>query len=178
MPTTRSTSFAPRAALIATAAAVAMLAFLQARPAASHTTATKRPVVATATTGLGRILVDSRGHTLYLFEKDKKGMSACAGNCATYWPPLIATGKPLPRTGVNASLLGTTKRADGRQQVTYHHHPLYTFAKDTNKGQTNGEELDAFGAAWYAISPAGAKVDKANDDSHASSPPINDYSGS
>ena len=54
---------------------------------------------------------------------------------------------------------GTTKRADGRLQVTYNHHPLYTFVKDTAKGQTNGEHLDAFGAEWYAVSSAGAKVE-------------------
>ena len=61
--------------------------------------------------------------------------------------------------GAKASLLGTTKRADGRLQVTYNHHPLYTFVKDTRKGQTNGEEVDAFGAEWYALSPAGTKVE-------------------
>ena len=52
------------------------------------------------------------------------------------------------------------KRADGRLQVTYNHHPLYTFVKDTGKGQTNGEDIDAFGAEWYAVSAAGAKVEK------------------
>ena len=52
------------------------------------------------------------------------------------------------------------KRADGRRQVTYEHHPLYTFVKDTGKGQTNGEGIDAFGGEWYAVSAAGAKVEK------------------
>ena len=66
-----------------------------------------------------------------------------------------------PTAGAKASLLGTTKRKDGRRQVTYNHHPLYTFVKDTKKGQTNGEALDAFGAEWYAVSSAGAKVEKA-----------------
>ena len=56
--------------------------------------------------------------------------------------------------------MGTTRRADGRLQVTYNHHPLYTFVKDTRKGQTNGEELDVFGAEWYAVSAAGARVEK------------------
>jgi predicted lipoprotein with Yx(FWY)xxD motif len=116
--------------------------------------------VAVASSGLGRILVDARGRTLYLFGKDKHGKSACAGQCAAFWPPLIASGKPLAIAGAKASLLGTTKRADGRLQVTYNHHPLYRFVKDTKKGQTNGEEVDAFGAQWYALSPAGAKVEK------------------
>jgi predicted lipoprotein with Yx(FWY)xxD motif len=116
--------------------------------------------VAVASSGLGRVLVDGRGRTLYLFEKDKHGKSACAGQCAGFWPPLIARGKPLATAGAKASLLGTTKRADGRLQVTYNHHPLYTFVKDTSKGQTNGEAVRAFGAEWYAVSAAGVKVEK------------------
>ena len=68
-------------------------------------------------------------------------------------------GKPVATGGAKTSLLGTTKRADGRLQVTYNHHPLYTFVKDTRKGQTNGEEIAAFGAKWYALSPAGTKVE-------------------
>jgi predicted lipoprotein with Yx(FWY)xxD motif len=124
------------------------------------------PVVSTAKTNLGRILVDSRGHTLYLFQKDKNGKSACAGQCAAFLPPLIAAGKPRAGAGTKASLLGTTKRADGRLQVTYNHHPLYAFLKDTKKGQTNGEGVNAFGANWYAVSPAGAKVV-----SHTAPPP-------
>ncbi|MFI5054524.1 MAG: hypothetical protein ACHQDE_09205, partial [Acidimicrobiia bacterium] len=70
-------------------------------------------------------------------------------------------------SGAKASLLGTTRRADGRLQVTYNHHPLYTFVKDTGKGQTNGEALNAFGADWFAVSAAGAKV--ANNDAANSS---------
>ena len=114
--------------------------------------------VSVASTGLGRILVDGRGHTLYLFARDKRGKSACAGACAGFWPPLIAAGKPFAGHGVKRALLGTTKRPDGRLQVTYNHHPLYTFAKDVRKGDTNGEELATFGARWYALSAAGAKV--------------------
>ena len=118
--------------------------------------------VAVASSGLGRILVDGRGRTLYLFEKDKHGKSTCTGQCAGFWPPLIASGKPLAAAGAKASLLGTIKRPDGRLQVTYNHHPLYTFVKDKRKGQTNGEAVNAFGAEWYALSPAGAKVEKSN----------------
>ena len=92
--------------------------------------------------------------------KDKQGKSACAGKCAGFRPPLIASGKPLATAGAKSSLLGTTKRGDGRLQVTYNHHPLYTFVQDTRKGQTNGEEVSAFGAEWYAISTTGAKIAK------------------
>ena len=77
-----------------------------------------------------------------------------------YWPPLITSGKPRAGAGVKASRLGTTKRSDGRLQATYNHHPLYTFVKDTKKGQTTGEGLNIFGAEWYALSPTGSKVER------------------
>jgi predicted lipoprotein with Yx(FWY)xxD motif len=161
--TTRAATTGP--SLIATAAAfaaLAALALLLLHPSAGQAAPANGPVVSTASTSLGRILVDSRGHTLYLFQKDTNGKSACAGQCASFWPPLIASGKPLAGAGAKASLLGTTKRADGRMQVTYDHHPLYTFVKDTKKGQTNGEALSAFGAKWYAVSPGGARVVKSS----------------
>ena len=116
--------------------------------------------VAVANSGLGRILVDGRGHTLYLFAKDKNGRSSCSGQCVKFWPPLITSGKPRAAAGAKASLLGTTRRADGRLQVTYNRHPLYTFVQDTSKGQTNGEGVNAFGAEWDALSVAGAQVEK------------------
>ncbi len=156
--------------LLGVTAIVAMAAMTGAALATTHTTtglsdratrsASGGVKVAVANTALGRVLVDGRGRTLYLFGKDKHGRSACSAKCAGFWPPLIASGKPLATAGAKASLLGTTKRPDGRLQVTYNHHPLYTFVKDTRKGQTNGEELDVFGAEWYAVSAAGAKVEK------------------
>jgi predicted lipoprotein with Yx(FWY)xxD motif len=149
-----------RRALIASAAVLGTLACAVVPAAASHAAGSKGPVVSTATTSLGRILVDARGHTLYLFGKDRNGKSACSGACAAAWPPLIATAKPRAGAGAEASRLGTTRRADGRLQVTYNRHPLYTFVKDTTKGQTNGEGLNAFGATWNALSAAGAKVTK------------------
>jgi predicted lipoprotein with Yx(FWY)xxD motif len=124
--------------------------------------------IAVANSGLGRILVDGRGHTLYLFAKDKRGKSSCAGQCASFWPPLITSGKPRAAAGAKASLLGTTRRADGRLQVTYNHHPLYTFVQDTSKGQTNGEGVNAFGAEWDALSAAGAQIAKTSSTSNPS----------
>jgi predicted lipoprotein with Yx(FWY)xxD motif len=146
--------------LIAAAAALAALAaaIFVLNPSKTDAAGTAGSVVSTRSTSLGRILVNSRGHTLYLFGKDKNGKSACTGMCATFWPPLIAAGKPRVAGGAKASLLGTTKRADGRLQVTYNRHPLYTFVKDKQKSQTNGEGLTAFGGQWNAVSPAGAKV--------------------
>ncbi len=165
MPTRHHSTAAPRLGFIATAAALAALAavaFLLLRPGAGNAAQSSGAMVSTAKTSLGRILVNSSGRTLYLFGKDKNGKSSCSGMCASFWPPLITTGKPRAGTGAKASLLGTTKRADGRMQVTYNHHPLYTFKKDTKKGQTNGEGLSAFGATWYAVSPAGARVVKSS----------------
>ena len=157
---TRAATLRPsRIATAAALAALAALALILQHPG-SRAAGAKGPIVSTGSTSLGRILIDPRGRTLYLFGKDKSGKSACAGQCATFWPPLIASGKPLAASGVKASMLGTTKRADGRMQVTYNHHPLYTFVKDTKKGQTNGEGVIAFGAQWHAVSPAGIGVPK------------------
>jgi predicted lipoprotein with Yx(FWY)xxD motif len=107
---------------------------------------------------LGKILVDSRGHTLYLFSKDTRTKSACTGACATAWPPLRANGKLSAGSGVAASKLRTIKRSDGKAQVTYNGHPLYGFVMDTKAGQTKGEDFVAFGGTWFAVSPAGKKV--------------------
>jgi predicted lipoprotein with Yx(FWY)xxD motif len=126
---------------------------------ASARSATAATRVGVASSRLGRIIVDGKGRTLYLFEKDKRGRSACYGQCATYWPPLITHGKPVARPGVKRSLLGTTRRANGSQQVTYAGHPLYRFALDTKPGQTKGEGLNDFGAGWDVLSPAGTKIE-------------------
>jgi predicted lipoprotein with Yx(FWY)xxD motif len=147
--------------VIAAAALTALAAVLYLlHPQTTHAATAKGAVVSTAKTSLGRIIVKSNGRTLYLFGKDRNGKSACSGQCATFWPPLITSGKPRVNGGARASLVGTTKRTDGRLQVTYNHHPLYTFVKDTKAGQTNGEGVNAFGGTWNAVSPAGAKVAK------------------
>jgi predicted lipoprotein with Yx(FWY)xxD motif len=73
---------------------------------------------------------------------------------------VIAHGKPVVAGGAKASLIGTVKRADGRLQLTYNHHPLYTFAEDTKPRQTNGEGVSAFGANWYVVSKKGSKIQK------------------
>jgi predicted lipoprotein with Yx(FWY)xxD motif len=122
---------------------------------ASSSSTTK---VGTASSNLGRILVDRHGRTLYLFARDKRGKSACSGACAAYWPPLIASSKPRAFAGAKQSLLGRTRRSDGRMQVTYRHHPLYRYAGDMGRGQTNGQSLDDFGGEWWVLSPAGNKI--------------------
>ena len=114
--------------------------------------------VAAHSSKFGRILVDSHRRSLYVFQRDMRGKSMCYGACASNWPPLIASAKLRAGTGAKASLLGTTRRKDGRRQVTYKGHPLYTFSLDTKPGQTKGEGLNFFGGVWNLVSPAGAKV--------------------
>jgi predicted lipoprotein with Yx(FWY)xxD motif len=111
-----------------------------------------------ATTGLGKTLVDAQGRTLYLFKKDSATTSACTGACASAWPPVRANGKPTAGSGANTSLLGTTTRSDGAPQVTYNGHPLYLFVMDTKPGDTNGQGVTAFGAAWFALSAPGNQL--------------------
>jgi predicted lipoprotein with Yx(FWY)xxD motif len=108
---------------------------------------------------LGPILVDSKGFTLYDFHKDKGGKSACYGACAGTWPPLTTSGAPQATSGAEKAQLGTTKRSDGTMQVTYAGHPLYTYAADTKPGDTKGQDIDSFGAEWYALQPSGAEAE-------------------
>ena len=115
--------------------------------------------VGLANTPLGRIVVDGNGRTLYLFEKDRNRRSACYGQCATYWPPLLTHGKPVARSGVKQSLLGMSRRANGSEQVTYAGHPLYRYVQDQKPGQTTGEGLQLYGGGWDALSPAGKKIE-------------------
>jgi predicted lipoprotein with Yx(FWY)xxD motif len=124
--------------------------------------------VGVSTTGVGKVLVDSKGHTLYLFEKDSGTESACAGACASAWPPLLAKGEPTAAGGAKASLVATTKRSDGASQVTYNGHPLYLFAGDSSAGDTNGQGISAFGARWYVLSPAGNQVTASGSSSRGS----------
>ena len=126
--------------------------------AASVTRSSRRPTVQVRRTGLGKILVDSRGRTLYLFKKDTGGKSSCSGSCAVNWPPLLATGRPTAGSGIKASKLGTTRRSNGKTQVVYNRHPLYRFIGDEKPGNTNGEGLTAFGARWFVVSPAGNEI--------------------
>lgn len=141
-------------ALVATAAFASIAAAL----ALASGTTTGRATVSVAKSPLGRILVDGKGITLYDFAKDKGGKSTCYGACAALWPPLIAKGRPVAGTGVRASLLGTTKRSDGKLEVTYNGHPLYYFVTDRKPGQTTGQGVNQFGAPWWVISPAGKEI--------------------
>ena len=129
-------------------------------PIAASATRVAAAAVGVGHTSLGRVIVDSKGRTLYLFEKDTSRHSACSGQCAQYWPPLLTHGAPVARTGLKKSLLGKIKRANGSQQVTYAGHPLYLYVGDSKPGQTNGEGSQEFGAGWDVLSPSGKKIER------------------
>lgn len=127
--------------------------------AASATSNSSSTIGVSDVGGLGKVLVDSQGRTVYLFEKDTGPTSMCSGACAQEWPPVTASGKPTGGAGLTASMLGTTKRSDGTTQVTYNDHPLYRFSGDSSPGDANGQNLDFFGGKWYVLSSAGDKVE-------------------
>ncbi len=174
MPTThprfsRSTSAGgKRPSILLGAAAFGLLAGLAASGCASSnaspasappsTVNGPAPTVDVAQTGLGSILVDSQGRTLYLFQKDSGTTSACTGACAAAWPPLRVTGRPTAGSGTTASLLQTATRSDGNPQVTYNGHPLYLYVGDQKTGDTNGQGVTAFGGGWYTLTPAGTQI--------------------
>src|SRR5438128_3392060 len=145
--------------LTALAAAATVAAFTATLAGATGATS-RGATLKIARTPLGRILVDSRGITLYDFPKDKGTTSSCYGACAALWPPLTTKGKPIAGRGVRASLLGTTKRKDGKLEVTYNRHPLYFFVSDRKPGQTTGQGLNQFGAPWWVLSPAGKEIQR------------------
>jgi predicted lipoprotein with Yx(FWY)xxD motif len=115
----------------------------------------QRPSVAVARSRLGRILVDARGRTLYLFTKDRHGRSACTGRCTRVWPPALVSGRPTAGAGVAKGMLRTRRRTDGRRQLVYNAHPLYTLTADTAPGQIEGQ---GFEGTWFVVSPGGRGV--------------------
>jgi predicted lipoprotein with Yx(FWY)xxD motif len=126
--------------------------------AKSPAKAKKAATVHLRNTKLGRIVVDAKGRTLYLFEKDKRGRSACYGACAGGWPPLLVRGKPTAGAGISKARLGTTRRRGGARQVTLGGHPLYRFVVDKKPGDVKGQDSHAFGADWYVVDGKGRKV--------------------
>jgi predicted lipoprotein with Yx(FWY)xxD motif len=145
-------------ALAAVAGCIAIIAPASAQPAQ----ATTKAKLQVRTVKLGRILVDGKGLTLYLFEKDKGGKSACSGSCAKEWAPLLTSGKAVAGKGISASKIGSTKRKNGSIQVTYAGHPLYHYDDDHKPGQTEGQGSNAFGAEWYVLAPSGKKLEKSS----------------
>jgi predicted lipoprotein with Yx(FWY)xxD motif len=140
-----------------------------ASPSPPKTSGGQAATVGVANTGVGQVVVNSQGMTLYLFKADRGTKSACTGACAGAWPPLVVQGKPAVGSGLNASLVGTTTRNEGATQVTYHGHPLYLFGQDHKAGEANGQGVAAFGAAWFALNSSGNEVTAQSSNSGGSS---------
>jgi predicted lipoprotein with Yx(FWY)xxD motif len=117
------------------------------------------PTISVRSTAYGKILVNSKGDTLYLWAKDKNDKSACSGGCLAVWPFVLISGKPTAGSGVNAKLLGTIK-VKGGNEVTYNKHPLYTYVSDVKPGIISGEGNKSFGAPWWLVSTAGDAITK------------------
>lgn len=152
--------------LVALAALAALGLAPQPAQAQADTTMTQADITAPATSmqlmtaedaDLGSYLTDADGRAVYLFKADSAGTSACYGECADAWPPLVGAD-PQAGEGVEASLLGTIEREDGQMQVTYGGHPLYYFVRDEGPGQTQGQDVMGFGAEWYLVTPEGEAV--------------------
>jgi predicted lipoprotein with Yx(FWY)xxD motif len=129
-------------------------------PATSRTAAPAALQIGSAALTPGTALVDGTGRALYLFEADTGTTSTCTGACAQVWPSLLTSGPAPVTTGAaQASLVGTSPRADGTYQVTYDGHPLYYFAGDKAPGDVTGQGIHNFGGGWYVVAPGGNEID-------------------
>jgi len=126
-------------------------------PAAAQQTNAATVKTASAS-GLGTLLVDGHGRTIYLFQRDTGPTSTCSGACIANWPAVTTHGTPQATGGAMAAKLGVTKRGDGTMQATYAGHPLYYYAGDAAAGDANGQALNAFGARWYVLSTNGSAI--------------------
>lgn len=116
------------------------------------------PTLTVKQSGYGRVLFDGRGYVLYAFTRDANGRSACYGACAKAWPVYYARTRLKAGEGVKRSLLGTTKRRDGRRQVTYAGRPLYYWVGDTKAGRIGCQNAAEFGGTWLVVRPSGKLV--------------------
>jgi predicted lipoprotein with Yx(FWY)xxD motif len=117
-----------------------------------------RPFLVARSSRFGQILFDGWGYALYAFTRDPRGRSACSGACAKAWPPFIVSAKPRAGKGVEAQLVGTTRRADGRLQATYRGRPLYHYVGDTAPGVIRCQNVFEHGGLWLVVRPSGALV--------------------
>jgi predicted lipoprotein with Yx(FWY)xxD motif len=104
----------------------------------------------------GTMLFDSKRQAIYIFERDPARRSACYGECAKAWPPVLTRGEPVPGRGVRASLLGTIERRGGRRQVTYGGKPLYFYAHEA-PGEVRCHNVNLNGGLWWVIGPNGRR---------------------
>lgn len=105
----------------------------------------------------GRILADGRGQAVYVFGKETSSAPKCYGACAKAWPPVLTRGRPVAGRGVRSGRLGTTRRRDGRRQVTMNGRPLYYYVHDT-PGRVLCHDVEEFGGLWLVVRPDGTPV--------------------
>jgi predicted lipoprotein with Yx(FWY)xxD motif len=116
-----------------------------------------KPGLKVASTSLGKVVVDSRGHTVYALTADQKGKSTCSTACLTEWPAVPSLkGKAAPAS-ITATVASTAAMS-GMQMATVDGRPVYTFSQDQSAGDVKGEGLKDFGGTWWAVSPSGAPV--------------------
>jgi predicted lipoprotein with Yx(FWY)xxD motif len=127
-------------------------------PAAMSVVPADRGMVTTHPSQYGRVLFDGRGFVLYAFTRDPRRRSVCSGACAATWPPYVVSSPPRATAGVQRLLLGTTRRADGRLQVTYNGRPLYYYVGDRKPGQILCQNVSEFGGLWLIVRPNGRLV--------------------
>jgi predicted lipoprotein with Yx(FWY)xxD motif len=127
-------------------------------PAAKKKAAATGSKVSVGSSDYGRILTDGKGRTLYLFTKESSAKARCYGPCADSWPPFYTHGKPRASGEARQGLLGTTRRSDGRQQVTYKGHPVYYYVSDRRPGQVLCQNVAEFGGTWLVVKPSGDAV--------------------
>lgn len=128
-------------------------------PAGRAVQAAKRTTtVKVVKTRYGRILVDGRGRALYLFTRERSPTARCYGACAAAWPVFYAGGTVKAGTGASRNLIGTSRRRDGRRQVTYKGHPLYYYVSDRRSGQVTCQDVAEYGGTWLVVAPTGDAV--------------------
>jgi predicted lipoprotein with Yx(FWY)xxD motif len=127
-------------------------------PATTQPASGSGPMIKTASTSKGTVLVNAAGKTIYWFAIDTPTKSNCTSTtCTSFWPPVLgkasaAAGASVPKT------FGTITRPDGKVQATYDGHPLYTFSGDSGPGSIKGNDFNASGGLWWAMTPSGAKL--------------------
>ena len=136
---------------------VVALALLALAPAAMSGESVA-PTLTVKSSSFGRALFDGRGFVLYAFTRDKNGRSACYGACAEAWPVYYAKATLRAGSGIKRSLIGTTKRRNGRRQITYAGRPLYYYVGDTKAGQILCQNVVEFGGTWLIVRPSGKLV--------------------
>jgi len=125
----------------------------------SHASSRMSTISAAGASGVGTVLVDGSGRTLYMLSADKGGMVTCTSTaCTASWPPVFVSSAPSGGTGVSASLLGTARTPSGKMQATYNNWPLYLYSGDTAAGQANGQDIQSFGGVWHPLAKSGQPV--------------------